>query len=123
MSYLLVFLGAGLGGTLRHGVNALCLARGWLDYPYSTLIVNVVGSLLMGVLAGYFTFRTGANQQWKLFLGTGVLGGFTTFSTFSLDMAVLAERGQFGKLASYLVLSLGLGLLGLFVGLRVSSRP
>jgi CrcB protein len=79
MEFLVVFIGAGLGGVLRHGVNLLAA---WListPFPYGTLAINVVGSFLMGVLAGHFALRGDAPQLWRLFLTTGVLGGFTTF--------------------------------------------
>ena len=92
MLYLIVFLGAGIGGALRHGVNAGS-ARLWgYGFPFGTLIVNVAGSFLMGLLAGYFAFRPGIGQHARLFLTTGILGGFTTFSAFSLDTVLLVER-------------------------------
>jgi CrcB protein len=118
-SYLIIALGAGLGGALRHGVNigaARLLGTGW---PYGTLAVNVVGSLVMGLLAGYFALRGQASQAVVLFLTTGVLGGFTTFSAFSLDVAVLYERGQLGLTALYLAGSVGLSIGALFLGLAV----
>ena len=91
MLYLIVFLGAGIGGALRHGVNVGATRLFGFGFPFGTLIVNIVGSFAMGLLAGYFAFRPGINQHMRLFLTTGVLGGFTTFSAFSLD-AALAGR-------------------------------
>lgn len=119
MAYLVVFLGAGLGGALRHGVNVAC-AR-WLGtgFPFGTFAVNVVGSFLMGLLAGYFASRTGLSQHLRLFLATGILGGFTTFSAFSLDAAVLIERNAFAAVAGYVLGSVGLALAGLFFGLAI----
>jgi len=119
MLYLIVFLGAGIGGALRHGVNVG--AARWLGtaLPYGTLIVNVAGSFLMGLLAGFFMYRSGIPQHVRLFLTTGILGGFTTFSTFSLDAAVLIERHAYGMAAGYVVGSVAAGLAGLFFGLSV----
>ena len=119
MLYLIVFLGAGIGGALRHGVNVGATRLFGLGFPYGTFIVNVVGSFLMGLLAGYFAYRAGVPQHVRLFLTTGILGGFTTFSTFSLDAAVLVERHQFGAAAGYMVGSLAAGVAALFFGLAV----
>jgi CrcB protein len=119
MLYFIVFLGAGLGGALRHGVNIASTRLFGLSFPYGTLIVNVVGSFAMGLLAGYFAFRPGMPQHMRLFLTTGILGGFTTFSTFSLDAAVLVERHAFGLAAGYVIGSVTAGLAALFLGLAV----
>ena len=117
--YLIVFLGGGLGAALRHGVN-LAFAR-WLGtaFPFATLTENVTGSLVMGLLAGYFAFKGGAPQHWRLFLTTGILGGYTTFSAFSLDAMLLYERGEVGLAALYVVLSVALSIGGLFAGLAL----
>ena len=77
------------------------------------------GSFLMGALAGYFALRTGLPQSLRLFLVTGVLGGFTTFSAFSLDAALLIERNTYGQAAGYVFGSLALSLVGLFAGLAL----
>lgn len=116
---LLVFVGAGLGGVLRHGVNVGAARLVGTNFPWGTLTVNVVGSLVMGLAAGYFAFRDGMNwtQHARLFLTTGVLGGFTTFSTFSLDVAVLLERGETGSALIYAMASLVVSVLALFAGL------
>ena len=115
--YLAVFLGAGIGGALRHAVNLLTVRLMGAGFPYATLAVNILGSLAMGVLIGWFTHRADPGQAWRLFLTTGILGGFTTFSTFSLDVAVLHERGQTGAAALYAALSLAAGVGALFAGL------
>ena len=115
--YLIVFLGAGLGGALRHGVNVAALRWLGMGFPYGTLIVNVVGSLLMGLLAGYFATKADPGQAWRLFLTTGVLGGFTTFSAFSLDVAFLYERGEIAMTAVYVLASVGVSVAALFVGI------
>ena len=119
MLYLIVFLGAGFGGALRHGVNVGAARLFGYGFPFGTLIVNVVGSFMMGALAGYFAFRPGINQHMRLFLTTGVLGGFTTFSAFSLDAALLIERHSYGLAAGYVVGTVAASLSGLFFGLAL----
>jgi CrcB protein len=116
---LLVFFGAGLGGTLRHGVNLAALRFG-AGFPFGTLLINVAGSFAMGLLAGWFAARgEQASQPLRLFLMTGVLGGFTTFSAFSLETVVLWERGEGASAAAYVLLSVCLSLAGLVAGLAV----
>ena len=118
--FFLVFLGGGFGAALRHGVNILS-AR-WLGtaFPYATIIENVSGSLVMGLLAGYFAFKGGeASQAWRLFLATGILGGYTTFSAFSLDTMLLYERGETALAALYVLASVALAIGGLFAGLAL----
>src|SRR5215207_9777822 len=115
-NYLMVFLGAGLGGALRHAVNVIVPRVLIPHYPYSTLIVNVGGSFVMGLIAGWFAHKGGAaiNQAWRLFLTTGVLGGFTTFSAFSLEVALLWERGESWDAGLYIVASVTLAICGIF---------
>ena len=122
MGYLIVFLGGGIGAALRHGVN-LGAAR-WLGagFPWATLIVNVTGSLVMGLLAGYFAFKGDASQSWRLFLATGILGGYTTFSAFSLDAWLLYERGEIPAAAMYVVASVVLSIGALFAGLWLARN-
>jgi fluoride exporter len=105
---------------LRHGVNLGALR--WLGpgFPFGTLIVNVTGSLVMGLIAGYFAFKGDASQNWRLFLTTGILGGYTTFSAFSLDAALLYERGEVSLAAIYVVASVVLSIAGLFAGLAIA---
>jgi len=119
--YLLVFLGAGVGGVFRHGVNVAALRAFGPGFPWSTLAVNVGGSLLMGILAGWFALTTGATwtASARLFLATGVLGGFTTFSAFSLDAVLLWERGQGGLAAFYILASVALSVGALVLGLAL----
>jgi CrcB protein len=119
MLYLIVFLGAGIGGALRHGVNVGAARLFGYGFPFGTLIVNIAGSFLMGLLAGYFLFRPGIGQHMRLFLATGVLGGFTTFSAFSLDAALLIERHAFVMAAAYVAGSVAASLSALFFGLAV----
>src|SRR6476659_6523619 len=119
MLYLIVFLGAGLGGALRHGVNVGAAKLFGYGFPFGTMIVNVVGSFLMGLLAGYLAFRPGIAQHMRLFLTTGILGGFTTFSAFSLDTALLVERHSCGMAAGYAVGSVAASVSALFFGLAL----
>ena len=119
MSYLLVFFGGGLGATLRHLVNLGCARGIGIGFPWGTLIINITGSTAMGLIAGYLAFKGVASQPWRLFLMTGILGGYTTFSAFSLDAALLYERGELGLAAAYVLGSVVLSIAGLFAGLAV----
>jgi fluoride exporter len=119
MLYFIVFLGAGIGGALRHGVNVGAARLFGYGFPLGTLIVNILGSFMMGLLAGYFAFRPGLSQHMRLFLTTGILGGFTTFSAFSLDTALLVERHAYGLAAGYAVGSVAASVSALFFGLAV----
>ena len=121
-SIILVFCGAGVGGVLRHlaveGCNRWCAA----GFPWGTLAVNVVGSLAMGVLAGWFASRLAApwSGDARLLLMTGVLGGFTTFSAFSLDAVALWERGAGLAAGFYVVASVVVSIFGLAAGLMMA---
>ena len=119
MTYLIVFLGGGVGAALRHGVNIGLARTLGTAFPYATMFENVTGSLLMGLLVGWFALKGGVPQHWQLFLTTGILGGYTTFSAFSLDAAVLYERGTLGLAALYVLLSVALSIGGLFAGMAV----
>jgi CrcB protein len=119
MAYLIVFFGGGLGAATRHGMNVAVARALGTAFPYGTLIINITGSIVMGLIAGYFAFKGGASQHWRLFFTTGILGGYTTFSAFSLDAALLYERGALWSSLLYVVLSVMLSILGLFAGLYV----
>jgi fluoride exporter len=119
MSYILVFIGGGLGSSLRHTVNVLCTRAFGTGFPYHTFIINITGSTVMGLIAGYLAFKGEASQSWRLFLMTGILGGYTTFSAFSLDAVLLYERGALGLAAFYVVGSVVLSIAGLFAGLAL----
>ena len=119
MGFLIVFIGGGIGAALRHGFN-LAFARA-VRHGISPrdLVRECQGSVAMGVLVALFAFRSGIPHHWQLFLTTGILGGYTTFSTFSLDVAVLYERGEIGLAALYVLLSVVLSIGGLFGGLAL----
>jgi CrcB protein len=119
MSYLLVFFGGGLGATSRHVINMLCARTFGTAFPWGTFVINITGSTVMGLIAGYLAFKGGASQHWRLFLMTGVLGGYTTFSAFSLDSALLYERGELGLALIYVLGSVVLAIAGLFAGLAL----
>jgi CrcB protein len=119
MTYLIVFLGGGLGAALRHGVNLFVGRLLGNGFPYATFLINITGSLLMGIAAGYFAFKSGGSQHVRLFLTTGILGGYTTFSAFSLDAALLYERGESGLAAVYVIGSVVLAIAALFAGLTL----
>ena len=118
MPWLLVFIGGGLGAMGRHGVNLLAARLFGTAFPWGTFTVNVLGSLVMGLIAGWLTMRADFtwSQHTRLLVMTGVLGGFTTFSAFSLDAALIWERGEHGLAALYVVASVLLAILGLFAG-------
>ena len=119
MGYLIVFLGGGVGAALRHGINLGVARMLGTAFPYGTLLINITGSFIMGLVAAYFAFKGDASQHWRLFLTTGILGGYTTFSAFSLDVALLYERGEFGLAALYVIASVALSIVGLFAGLAL----
>jgi CrcB protein len=119
MNYLLVFIGGGLGSSLRHFINVVSLRALGTAFPYHTFIINITGSTVMGLIAGYLAFKGGVAQSWRLFLMTGILGGYTTFSAFSLDAALLYERGEIGLALVYVLGSVALSLAGLFAGLAL----
>ena len=116
--YITVFFGAGIGGLLRLAANRTGILLS-LSFPWSTLFVNVSGSLAIGLIAGWFALRSQAGQTLRLFLTTGVLGGYTTFSAFALDTALLWERGQVWGSAFYVASSVLLSIAGVFLGLAI----
>src|SRR5260370_23748011 len=119
MNYLLVFIGGGLGASLRHAVNMLCARGLGTAFPYGTFIINITGSIVMGLIAGYLAFKGEASQPWRLFLMTGILGGYTPLSAFSLDTTLLYERGEVGLAVFYVVGSVVISIVGLFAGLAL----
>ena len=114
-----VAIGGSLGSVARYLVAIGAGRLVGTDFPWGKLAINIVGSFLMGALAGYFAFRPGIAQHMRLFMTTGVLGGFTTFSAFSLDAALLIERHAYGSAAGYIVGSVAASVSALFFGLAL----
>ncbi|HWW48481.1 MAG TPA: fluoride efflux transporter CrcB [Xanthobacteraceae bacterium] len=119
MTYLLVFLGGGCGTMFRHFVNMVCFKAFGPHFPFGTLIINISGSMVMGLIAGYLTFKGEASQHWRLFLMVGFLGGYTTFSAYSLDAVLLFERGELAQSLLYAGGTVILAITGLVAGLAI----
>jgi CrcB protein len=117
MSYVVVFLGAGVGGTMRHAMNIWIARLAGTHFPLHTLAINVTGSLVMGMVTAWFAMKGGATGHLRLFLATGVLGGYTTFSAFSLDAVLLWERHEHALAVLYVGGSVVGSLLGLVIGI------
>ncbi|MGE0159368.1 MAG: fluoride efflux transporter CrcB [Gemmatimonadales bacterium] len=124
---LAVALGGALGSVLRYGVGAALLRPGLSGLPWGTFAVNVTGSLALGFLARYFGPPYGAHGSEALFLAltVGLCGGYTTFSTFTLDMLTMVERGEIGRAALYAALSVLIGFAALALGYQAARalRP
>lgn len=121
---LLVALGGAIGASARYGLGlaALRLAPN-AAWPWGTFAANVIGGLLMGLLTGWLALRGGAGQETvRLFAAVGVLGGFTTFSAFSLETLLMIERRQWALAGGYVGLSVILSVAALFVGLMIARR-
>jgi CrcB protein len=118
---LLVAAGGALGAVARYTISLGMSARddAW---PWATFAINVSGSLLIGVLAGWLATRAEAGEPWRLFLGVGVLGGFTTFSAYSLETLRLVERGDLAGAATYALGSVIAGLAAVAVGIAIARR-
>lgn len=117
---LLVMLGGAFGSGARHLVGRATLGLFGPNYPWGTLAVNLIGGLLMGLLAGGLVRFGEQGEQWRLLLGVGALGGFTTFSAFSLDVMVLFERGDTGAALAYVLASVIGAISALALGLSIA---
>ena len=116
---LMVALGGAIGASGRYGIGVLAGRLTHGDFPAGTFTANIVGSFVLGVLAGLMTFAWNPAPEIRAFLVVGVLGGFTTFSAFSLDVVLLMERGRPLLAAGYLVATVVVSVGGLFAGLRL----
>ena len=116
MGYLIVFIGGGIGAALRHGFNLAFARLLGTAFPYATLFENVSGSIVMGCLVAYFAFKSGIPHHWQLFLTTGILGGYTTFSTFGYETIALLRESSFAAAAFNVLGQVALGLVAVGAG-------
>lgn len=121
LNILLVALGGGLGAACRFGASLLVQGRadGW---PVATFAINVAGSFLIGVLAGWLAGKGDEGEPWRLFIGVGLLGGFTTFSAYSLETLRLVERGDWVGAGSYAAGSVVAGLIFVTLGMMLARK-
>lgn len=116
---LAVAAGGAIGASARYLLTQAIMRLAPAGFPYGTMVVNVLGSMVLGVLAGVFALRFSPSHTLQAFLVTGILGGFTTFSAFSLDVVTLVERGNFSLALAYALLSVILSVGGLYAGLSL----
>ena len=121
LNFLLVGLGGGVGAMTRYGVS-LAMPAPQGAWPWATFMINVTGSLLIGVLAGWVSAKGEAGEPWRLLLGVGVLGGYTTFSAYSLETLRLIERNDVAGAAAYSVGSVLAGLTAVALGVAIAKR-
>jgi len=120
---IFVFLGGGAGSLARYWIGTQTLRLFGSRWPYGTFTVNLFGGLAMGLLVGFLAHRGGADQdRWRVLFGVGVLGGFTTFSAFSLETALMIERRAYGQALTYVAASVLLAVGLLFAGMILSRR-
>lgn len=120
LNCLYIFAGGGIGAVMRY-VGGLQAVKMWgMNFPYGTLLINIIGSFFIGVIASYFVlYSNNSNQELRLFLIVGVLGGFTTFSSFSLETLILLQKGQLLAALTYAVLSVLVSLFVVFIGFEL----
>ena len=119
---VLVFIGGGFGAVSRHLTAMAVMRMAGTRFPWGTMVVNVAGSLAMGVLIAWLARRSSGDSDLRLLLATGFLGGFTTFSAFSLDAVTLYERGALTAAAAYVIASVTVSILALFGGLWLARQ-
>jgi CrcB protein len=119
MKTLLVMLGGAVGAALRYHLGGVTLRAFGPAFPWGTLIANISGGLFMGLLAGTLARVGGANEPWRLLIGVGLLGGYTTFSAFSLETFGMIERGQYAVAAAYVAASVAGAIAGLAAGVLI----
>jgi CrcB protein len=117
---LWIALGGALGATLRHFMNVWIARLAGGDFPWHTMVINISGSFVMGALISLMALRWNVGNELRAFLTTGILGGYTTFSAFSLDFAVLVERKAFVLAGAYALGSVVVSLLAIFVGMALT---
>jgi CrcB protein len=119
---LLVFVGGGFGAVARHLSGMAVMRAAGPGFPWGTMAVNIAGSLAMGLLIAWLARRSAGDTELRLLLATGFLGGFTTFSAFSLDAVTLYERGALTAAAAYVIASVTVSILALFGGLWLARQ-
>ncbi len=119
---LLVMAGGASGAALRYHLGRGLTHAFGAAYPYGTLAANLLGGLAMGLLVGWLARHDGSNEPWRLLLGVGLLGGFTTFSAFSLEVTAMIQRSQWGIALGYALLSVAGSVLALFAGLAMMRQ-
>src|SRR6185312_17397645 len=112
--------GGAIGAGARYLIGRAFMHAGFIEFPWATLTINVTGSFLMGVLIEVLALRYNASNDLRTFLAIGILGGYTTFSSFSLEFATLYQRGDMTAAFGYVLASVVLGLLAVFAGLWIS---
>lgn len=121
INVLYVALGGAIGASLRYGINEVMNRYGSAELPIHTLIANLIGSLLLGYLFGLFMAESGLSNRLHLFLATGLLGAFTTFSTFSVENMIFIQEGRWGHLLGYVIISTVGGILLALAGFKLSG--
>ncbi len=119
MTLIYIAIGGAIGSVLRYLMMVKTTAIIGVNFPYGTMVVNIIGSLCMGLLIGYLSKTLPHSMELRAFLAIGVLGGFTTFSSFSLDIVTLIERGQMAQAATYSIASVVVSVIALFAGLHM----
>jgi fluoride exporter len=118
-NFLLVGLGAGIGGMLRYFFSSIVKHN---TFPYNTLLINIVGSLLIGIVFGLSEKSNGISEQVKLFIATGICGGFTTFSAFSVENMQMIKEGDYVTAGVYIFASVALCVLAVFAGFKIINQ-
>lgn len=121
-SFILVGLGGAIGAAGRYGLGRMVFRLMGPGFPWGTLAANVLGGLAMGLLVGWLAARSSGDEAMRLFLGVGLLGGFTTFSSFSLETLNMIERQDYGPAAGYVLASVVVSIFAVFVGLIIARR-
>lgn len=119
---LYVAMGGALGASARHLLGGAAKALWGTGFPYGTFIANIIGGFLMGALVGWMAYKVSGGENLRLFLGVGLLGGFTTFSAFSLDSVLMFERKAYGQLIGYVGGSVILSITALMLGLILARK-
>ncbi len=117
LKYLLIGLGAFIGANARYALQTWVAARWGADFPYGTLIINISGSLILGFFVTLVTQRVAVPTEWRVFVTVGLLGGFTTFSSFSVETLNLVQMGRWLPALLYLTGNVVLGLIGAYLGM------